>query len=154
MPRFFRRLAEGVFDEEDLVRRAHELADFIEQSSVRYGFDRSQLFAVGYSNGANIASATLLLRPGTLAGAALLRAMVPLIPEQLPDLKGTPVLLAEGNYDPIVSLPEAEELAALLRNAGASVTSHFEDAGHGLTEDTVTTARRWLEEHAKDTAVG
>jgi predicted esterase len=146
MPRFFRRLAEGVFDEEDLVLRAHELADFIGKASEQYDFDRKELFAVGYSNGANIAGALLLLRPGTLAGAALLRAMVPLVPEVLPDLHGAPVLIAEGNHDPIVSVEEAHSLAALLRSAGAKVTDHFENAGHGLTEDTVNAARRWLAE--------
>lgn len=144
MPRFFRRLAEGVFDEEDLIRRTHELAGFIEQAAVTYGFDRTRLLAVGYSNGANIAGALLLLRPDALAGAALLRAMVPLVPDSLPALHGAPVLIAEGNRDPIVSAGEARALAALLRSAGANVTGHFEDAGHGLTEGTVTAAKRWL----------
>ncbi len=148
MPRFFRRLAEGIFDEEDLIRRAHELADFIAQAAKKYSFDQKQLFAIGYSNGANIASALLLLRPGTLAGAALLRAMVPLVPETLPDLQGAPVLIAEGNHDPIVSLEEAHALAALLRKAGAKVTGHFEDAGHGLTAETAAAAGRWLAAHA------
>jgi phospholipase/carboxylesterase len=86
MPRFFQRLAEGVFDEEDLIRRTHELADFIEQAGVRYGFDPQKAVAVGYSNGANIAGALLLLRPGAIRGAALLRPMVPLIPKELPKL--------------------------------------------------------------------
>ena len=91
MPRFFRRLAEGIFDEEDLIRRTHELADFIEQASVTYAFDRKKLLGVGYSNGANIASSLMLLRPNTLIGAALLRPMVPIVPETLPDLRGASV---------------------------------------------------------------
>src|SRR5437762_23639 len=94
MPRFFQRLAEGVFDEQDLIRRTHELADFIEQAAVHYGFDPQKAVAVGYSNGANIAGALLLLRPGAIRGAALLRPMVPLIPKELPKLKDAPVLVA------------------------------------------------------------
>lgn len=144
MPRFFRRLAEGVFDEEDLIFRTHELANFLSQAAKQYGFDPRQLYAVGYSNGANIAGALLLLRPEALAGAALWRAMVPLVPDELPDLPGTPVLIAEGRHDPIVSLEEAQSLAALLRDAGAEVTDHFENAGHGLTENTVNTTKQWL----------
>lgn len=93
LPRFFRRLAEGVFDEEDLIRRTHELADFVAEAVERYSINQRKIYAVGYSNGANIAASLLLLRPGALAGAALLRAMVPLIPDVLPDLNETPVLL-------------------------------------------------------------
>lgn len=145
MPRFFRRLAEGVFDEEDLVNRTHELADFVEESIAERGIDRSKLIAVGYSNGANIAASLLLLRPEILAGAALLRAMVPLVPEVLPDLTGVPVLLSSGHQDPIVPAEDTRRLAALLRNAGADVALRLENAGHGLTSLTVETARNWLE---------
>ena len=144
MPRFFRRLAEGIFDEEDLIRRTHELADFIEQASTKYGLDRQNLFAVGYSNGANIAGSLLLLRPGTLAGAVLLRPMVPIVPEPLPDLKGVPVVVVSGRYDPIIPADEALQLVATLRNAGAEVSISLENAGHELTEGTVEIARRWL----------
>lgn len=144
MPRFFRRLAEGVFDEEDLVRRAHELADFIGEAATRYVIDRRQLIAVGYSNGANIASAILLLRPGSFRGAALLRAMVPFEPEQLPDLAGAPVLIASGDSDPIIPLENAERLAALLTRAGAKVHRHVEAAGHSLTPETVAATQGWL----------
>jgi phospholipase/carboxylesterase len=144
MPRFFRRLAEGIFDEEDLIRRTHELAEFIEQASTQYDLDRQNLFGVGYSNGANIAGSLLLLRPGALTGAILLRPMVPIVPESMPDLKNTPVLLVSGRYDPIVPADETLQLAAMLRDAGAEVTVSSENAGHGLTERTVETARRWL----------
>src|SRR6516225_5612835 len=96
MPRFFRRLAEGVFDEEDLIRRTHELADFVEQASAKYRLNRQNVCAVGYSNGANIAGSLLLLRPQTLAGAILLRPIVPIVPEPLPDLSGVPVLAVSG----------------------------------------------------------
>ncbi len=143
MPRFFRRHAEGIFDEEDLIRRTHELADFLAQAAEKYAFDPRGLVAVGYSNGANIAGGLLLLRPNALAGAALLRPMVPLVPEALPNLQGAPVLIAAGTHDPIVPVEEARELAALLGKAGANVTEFFENAGHGLTEATVATTARW-----------
>jgi len=149
MPRFFRRLAIGIFDEEDLIRRTHELADFIELASENYRFDRQNLLAVGYSNGANIAASLLLLRPGTLAGAALLRPTVPLVPEKLPDLKGVPVLIAAAHHDTIASPEGALQLAALLRNAGAEVTVSFENTGHGLTDDTIETVKRWITEKAR-----
>jgi phospholipase/carboxylesterase len=146
MPRFFRRLAEGVFDEEDLIYRTHELADFVRTAAEHYDFRQSKSIAVGYSNGANIAGSILLLRPDTFQGAALLRPMVPLIPESLPELKGAPVLVAAGNYDPIVPVENARELVALLRRSGADVTAFFENASHGLTETTITTTKRWLED--------
>jgi phospholipase/carboxylesterase len=145
-PRFFRRLAEGVFDEEDLIRRTHELADFIAAAAAKYGFDPAKVYAAGFSNGANIAASLLLLRPEALAGAALLRPMVPLVPETPPVLEGRPVLIAAGHLDPIVPAENSRSLAELLRGAGAKVTLRFENAGHGLTPYTVDTARHWLEE--------
>jgi len=146
MPRFFRRLAEGVFDEEDLIFRAHELADFVHVAAEYYVFAQNKAIAVGYSNGANIAGGILLLRPETFQGAALLRPMVPLIPENLPELKGAPVLVAAGNHDPVVPVENARELVALLRRSGADVTAFFENASHGLTETTVATTQRWLKD--------
>ena len=146
MPRFFRRLAEGVFDEDDLIRRATELSAFIREAAARYHFDQSDVVAVGYSNGANIAAALLLLHPGSIGGAILLRAMVPLTPASLPLLNSVPVLIAAGNYDPIVPGENTRRLAELLRAAGAEVTVFFEDAAHDLTERTLTTAKRWLAE--------
>jgi phospholipase/carboxylesterase len=144
MPRFFRRLAEGIFDEEDLIRRTHELADFIERAATKYNLNRQNLFAVGYSNGANIAASLLLLRPKTLSGAALLRGMVPLVPETLPDLEGIPVLLASSRHDPIIPADEALELATMLGKAGADVSVSWDDGGHRLTWETIQGARRWL----------
>jgi phospholipase/carboxylesterase len=146
MPRFFRRLAEGVFDEEDLIFRVHELADFVHLAAEYYVFAQNKAIAVGYSNGANIAGGILLLRPETFQGAALLRPMVPLIPENLPELKGAPVLVAAGNQDQIVPVENARELVALLRRSGADVTAFFENASHGLTETTVATTQRWLKD--------
>ena len=144
MPRFFRRLAEGVFDEADIVRRAADLAAFVPAAAEMYGFDASTVTALGYSNGANIAAAMLLLHPGVLAGAALLRTMLPLVPPTLPLLSGTPVLMAEGAQDPIVPRANAERLASLLTESGAAVTLHWEAAGHGLVQADVDVTHRWM----------
>jgi phospholipase/carboxylesterase len=150
MPRFFRRLAEGVFDEEDVVRRAHELADFIPGVAAKYEFDPERLTAVGYSNGANIAAAVLLLRPGVIKSAILLRAMVPLTPSAAPDLAGTRALICSGTRDPIIPLENAERLAAMLRKAGADVTVRIEDAGHQLAFDEIAAAKNWLHESSRE----
>ena len=144
MPRFFRRLAEGVFDEEDLIRRTGELAEFVGEAAERYRFDSTRVMAVGFSNGANIAAALLLLRPEVLAGAALFRAMVPLRPAELPVLRGRRVLISEGRMDPIVPAEQAETLAGMLRAAGAGVTLAWQDAGHALVSADVDAARAWL----------
>ncbi len=143
-PRFFRRLAEGVFDEDDLRARTHELADFIGAAAERYGFDPARVAAVGFSNGAHIAAATLLLRPGVLRAAVLWRAMVPLTPPAPSALTGTSVLLAAGEHDPLVPRENVERLAALLRQGGAKVTQTWANAGHQLTSAEVSAAREWL----------
>ena len=145
MPRFFRRLAEGVFDEEDLIKRTHELAGFVEAATAEYGLDGNRIWAVGFSNGANIAASLLLLHPGLLAGAVLLRAMVPLEPEPTPDLSGTPVYLAAGRSDPIVPAENTERLAGLLTEAGADVTLDWQPGGHGIGRPEVDASRLWLE---------
>jgi predicted esterase len=144
MPRFFRRLAEGVFDEEDLIRRTHELAGFVAAAAKEYAFDATRVVALGYSNGANIAGGLLLLHPRTLAGAALLRPMVPLIPKTLPDLKGKPIFIGAGNHDPIVPVANTRKLVALLERAGADVSLLAEETGHNLTEETIEGARQWF----------
>jgi predicted esterase len=144
MPRFFRRLAEGVFDIEDLKLRTAELADFIIEAETTYEFATRDVTAVGFSNGANIAGALLLMRPDALGAAVLFRAMVPLIPETLPTLAAAPVLISNGRMDPLVSAEETERLAALLRSAGADVTVSWQNSGHELTERDVATAREWL----------
>jgi predicted esterase len=148
MPRFFRRLAEGVFDLNDLKHRTHELADFVAAAAAEYGFDARRVFAAGYSNGANIAASTLLLRPGVLAGALLLRAMLPLDPETSPDLAGVPVFMAAGRLDPIVPAESVERLAALLRQAGAGVTLRWQNSGHGLEREEIAAAAEWLAQAA------
>ena len=145
MPRFFRRLAEGVFDLEDLKTRTLELADFVTASARHYKLAANHIVGVGYSNGANIAASMLLLRPEIMHAAILFRAMVPLIPETLPDLSSVRVWISAGDQDPIIPASEAKRLAELLRSAGADVTIRFAKAAHGLTSDDVTTARDWLE---------
>ena len=144
MPRFFRRLAEGVFDLEDLKRRTHELADFVAAAAEHYQFSAEQVIAVGYSNGANIAASILLLRPQTLHGAILFRAMVPLMPPTQPDLSSVRVWIGAGDKDPIIPTSDSRRLAELLRGAGADVTIRFFNAGHNLTNNEIETARDWL----------
>lgn len=144
MPRFFRRLAEGVFDEEDLKKRTEELASFVGVAVGEYGLDPSRLYAVGFSNGANIAASLLLSRPGLLAGAVLLRAMVPFEPESTPDLSGVPVYLAAGRRDGMIPQESTERLAEILRDSGADLTLDWQPGGHGIGPAEVEAARRWL----------
>jgi len=143
MPRFFRRLAEGVFDEDDVRRRALKLAAFTGEAREAYGI--AAPFALGYSNGANIAAAVLLLRPDVLAGAILLRAMVPLSYEPQPDLGGKPVLIISGASDPIIPAVNAGRLASILKQAGAAVEHRTLTVGHELSQADVSLARSWLE---------
>src|SRR5437870_7130231 len=137
MPRFFRRLAEGVFDLEDLKKRTSELADFLAAAAQHYGFASDNVVAVGYSNGANIAASMLLLRPEILSAAVLFRAMVPLVPETKPDLGHVRVWIGSGSSDPIVPASETKQLSELLRAAGADVTIRFFQSGHELTAEDV-----------------
>ena len=147
-PRFFRRLAEGVFDEQDLIFRTHELARFLEQATKEYSLNPSRLVAVGYSNGANITASLLLLEPNILSAAVLFRAMVPLEPEKLPKLHGRQVLIQSGRHDPIVPPSHSERLAELLKQAGADVTLNWQNTGHGLTNPELTMAQAWMKKLA------
>jgi len=143
-PRFFRRLREGVFDMEDLHRRTAELGDFVAAAGERYGFSPAHLYALGFSNGANVAASLLLTRPAALAGGVLIRAMVPFEPAIRPDLTGRAVLLTQGRQDPLIPAEGAERLAALLTESGAEVELAWQPGGHGLTQGDVSVARRWL----------
>ena len=143
MPRFFRRLAEGVFDLEDLVSRTGDLAGFVGRSVEKYGFDPARVTAVGFSNGANIAASLMLLRPEVLSRAVLLRAMVPLEPDPKP-LPGTPVWVGAGRYDPIVPAANTARLAELLGERGARVHLDWREAGHQLAEGEVEAISTWL----------
>jgi predicted esterase len=173
MPRFFRRLAEGVFDLDDLRARTAELAEFVAAAAAHYRFDAARVSAVGFSNGANIAGSLLLLRPGVLERAVLFRAMVPLVPDPgrgdpaavapearrrsspaLADVAGergperaavqTPVLISNGRADPLIAPAETERLVAVLRDAGADVTVAWQNAGHHLVPEDLDRAREFL----------
>jgi len=143
-PRFFRRLAEGVFDEADVRFRANELADFI--ADARHAYSLPAPFAVGFSNGANVAAAVLQLRPMALAGAVLLRVMTPLHDPPTSDLRGKPILIISGAADPIVPAGNASELASRLTTAGAVVQHRVLAAGHGLAQADVSLAKTWIDQ--------
>lgn len=145
MPRFFRRLAEGVFDEEDLIFRTKELHEFLNEAAEKYQFDRDHIVAVGYSNGANIAGSLLFHHEGSIKGASLHHPMVPRRGIELPNLKGTSVFIAAGKNDPMCSAAESEDLDELLRGAGAKTEVHWEMNGHSLTRTEVAAAAAWFE---------
>jgi phospholipase/carboxylesterase len=145
MPRFFRRLAEGVFDVEDLKLRAGELADFVAAAADHYRFDPSRVIAMGFSNGANIASGLMLARPGVLKGAILFRGTVPFEPESAPQLTGARVLISNGEIDPQVPREATDRLARLLQRGGADVEVHWQPAGHQLMPSDFAVAKTWLQ---------
>ena len=151
-PRFFRRLAEGVFDLEDLKFRTNELADFVIDASKTYDFDLQHVIAVGYSNGANIAASMLLLRPEILSSSILFRAMVPLVTQTLPDLAKKYIFMSSGLYDPIVSRQEADRLFDLFKKTGANISLSWQESGHELTMDEIRKAREWLVHSASSIA--
>jgi predicted esterase len=133
-----------VFDLEDLKTRTDELADFVAAAVGHYNLAANHIIGVGYSNGANIAASMLLLRPEIMHAAILFRAMVPLVPDKLPDLSSVHIWIGAGDQDPIVPASETKRLAELLRRAGADVTIRFLEGGHELTRDDLDAAREWL----------
>lgn len=143
MPRFFKRLAEGVFDEEDLIFRTNELNQFLYDAAKEYGFDLDNIVALGYSNGANIAASLLFHHKNALRAAILHHPMVPRRGIDLPDLTGKAVFIAAGTNDPICSSAESEELQSLLEGAKANVELHWENHGHQLTLGEVEAAAQW-----------
>lgn len=156
MPRFFRRLAEGVFDREDLQLRTRELDEFLAAAATHYRFDRSRVVAVGYSNGANIAASLLLGSRGAgepegrgtavFAGAILLRPMVPFEPESPPNLRGCRILISASRQDQIVAPSLTERLGELLGAAGAEVTTRWHPTGHALSQREIDDAAVWYRE--------
>lgn len=144
MPRYFRRLAEGIFDIEDLKFRTNELADFVQNASRTYALDLNRIVAIGYSNGANIAASTLLLRPEILSNAILFRPMIPLVPNTLPNLSSRRVLISAGLHDPIVANYQTKDLFDLLEKVGAEVSIQWQNSGHELTQRDIVAARKWL----------
>ncbi|RSL34913.1 alpha/beta hydrolase [Salibacterium salarium] len=149
MPRYFRRLAEGVFDEEDLIFRTKELYEFIDESAEQYGFDRSNVVAVGYSNGANIAGSLLFHYENSLKGALLHHPMVPRKSVEIPNLHGQSVFIGAGANDPICAPEETEELSKLLEEAGADVHVQWEHSGHQLTIEEVKGAAAFYKDNIK-----
>ncbi|WP_404442021.1 alpha/beta hydrolase [Sutcliffiella horikoshii] len=145
MPRFFRRLSEGVFDEEDLIFRTKELHEFLDEAAVKYEFDRNNVIAVGYSNGANIAGSMLFHYKNTLKAAVLYHPMVPRRGVELPELSETPVFIGAGKNDPICPASETEELSKLLEDAGSNVEVHWEYQGHQLTHSEVQASKKWYD---------
>lgn len=143
-PRFFKRLAEGVFDLEDLALRTKQLIRFVGGAVAKYELDASRIIAVGYSNGANIAASVMLTAPAVFSHAILFRAMVPFEPTQPTRLGGTPVLLSSGEWDPIATPDQARRLQSLLTAAGAVASINFFNAGHELTRDDVLDAAHWI----------
>ena len=142
--RFFRRIREGVFDQQDLARRTGDLARFVEAATERYGLHPERLAAVGFSNGANIAASLLLRRPGLVKRAVLLAPMIPFEPETPPALDDTRVFIGAGRADHMVPTAQTERLAELLRECGADVTLHWETGGHTITPTEITAAQGWL----------
>lgn len=142
--RFFRRIAEGVYDMEDVARRSEELAGWIAAAQAEYGIATDQLVAVGYSNGANIAASLILRHPGVIKRAVLVRAMMP-VEGLAPDLSGTKILLLAGAHDPLVPAGESEKLAQALTRFGADVTLKTFPTTHSITHDDLVAARTWLQ---------
>ena len=143
-PRFFRRLAEGVFDLEDLQLRTAELALFVHDAAITTGSMPERVVAVGFSNGANIAASLMLSGTGVLSGAVLMRPMVPFEPASLPQLGGASVLISAGKDDPIVPLSQVDRLAALFRESGATVEVSQQPGGHRLTPGDIVAATTFL----------
>lgn len=146
MNRYFRRIADGVFDMDDLMVRTDELASFLTDARTAYGWGEARFVAVGFSNGANIAGSLLLRHPHLFDGAVLYRPMVPFVPEALPDLSHAAALVMPGEMDSLVPPEESERLVQLLQQTGASVRAHWQPVGHGLTKDDFEEARDWLKE--------
>jgi phospholipase/carboxylesterase len=142
--RFFRRIAEGVFDLEDLRDRTQQLRRFLVEAGKRHAFTPERVVALGFSNGANIAASLMLTAPAALRHGILIRAMVPFDPGTLPELKGSSALIAAGKTDRIIPPENTERLAALMRDAGARVELKWQDAGHNLTQADVNDARDYL----------
>lgn len=143
-PRFFKRLAEGVFDPKEVRSRAEELGRFIHSAVSRYALDPSRIFALGYSNGANAASTVMFVEPALIKGAILLRPMVVYEPETSADLSGSSVFISAGRMDPIVPAPSVERLVELFKSAHASVTLKWQMVGHNLVPGEVSDAAAWL----------
>jgi predicted esterase len=150
MARFFRRFAEGILDIDDLKQRTNELADFLLRASEVYGFDGRQVIVAGFSNGANIASSMLLLRPEVLRAAILLHPMFTFEPQSLPDLRSKPIFIGAGRFDPLVPSAQTEQVADLFKRAGAPLQLFWHNGGHEVSLEEVKAAKAWIEEVSSD----
>lgn len=148
--RYFSRLPDGTFDQQDLRLRTHALADFIAEIAPKHGIDMSTLVALGFSNGANVASAMMFLRPEILPAAILLRGMVPFVPENPVALDGKKIILQSGMEDPIIPIANAKQLAEIYRVSGAEISHHLMPTGHGLMQQDMLQVRAWLQSHYGD----
>jgi phospholipase/carboxylesterase len=143
-PRFFKRLAEGVFDPQEVRSRAEELARFIQAATTRYALDPNRIFALGYSNGANAASTVMFIKPDLIKGAILLRPMLVYEPDESANLSGSSVFISAGRMDPIVPTRSVERLTELFQSARAKVTLKWQMVGHNLVPSEVSEAAAWL----------
>lgn len=142
--RYFRRIAEGVLDLEDLKLRTGQLGEFVRAAVKKHGFDAGQVVAVGYSNGANIAASLMLTQPTALRHAVMLRAMLPFEPASTPDLAGSSALIVAGTSDQLIPQANTERLASIMREAGCKLELQWLDTGHGLVQEDSTLAREYL----------
>ncbi len=147
MARFFKRLGEGVFDEESLVSETKILHDFIDEAAKEYDFDRHHLVALGYSNGANIAGSLLMHHEQSLSQAMLLHPMVPRRGITYPKQDKTTVFIGAGNNDPLVDKSETEELIGLLEGQGIDVSVTYTNHGHALSNEEIDSAKAWYEKN-------
>jgi predicted esterase len=143
-PRFFKRLAEGVFDPKEVRSRAEELAGFIRGAISQYALNPERIFAMGYSNGANIASTVMLIDPELLQGTILFRPMLVLETDGRSDLSGRGVFISAGQMDPIVPVKSVVRLVELFEACHAEVTLKWQEAGHNLLPGEVSEAAKWL----------
>jgi phospholipase/carboxylesterase len=143
-PRFFKRLAEGVFDPKEVHSRGDELSRFIRAAISRYGLNPERVFALGYSNGANIASTVMFIDPELLRGAIMFRPMMVFEPNERPDLSTAGVFISAGRMDPIVPVKSVERLVELFEASRAEVTLKWQLAGHNLLPSEIRDATDWL----------
>lgn len=143
-PRFFKRLAEGVFDPKEVRSRGEELARFIRAAISTYELDASRIHALGYSNGANIASTVMFIEPGLLQSAVLFRPMLVYEPRERNELSGSGVFISAGRMDPIVPVTSVERLVELFETAHAEVTLKWQLTGHNLVPSEVREAADWF----------
>ena len=145
MPRFFKRLGMGVFDEQDLDFRTDEMVAFIKSIADNEGFDITKLIALGYSNGANIAGATLIKYPDFLAGAILYRPMQPFKEIKSAGTENNvPVFFSSGRLDPTVNPNDTQTYLNNLKELGFAVDFHDIPTGHNLTADDIKLTVQWL----------